>query len=153
MQRRGFLRSGAGLLTAAAADWLLTGAAAPGAAAPGAAAAALDHREVPPTPSDYARLKGLARTRAAQAYISPAHRLPPVIAALDWDHWQAIRFRDERSLWGGEGLRFKLQFAHPGYTLDRPVRMSVVTNVAAREILYAPALFDHSRTGIHPTAR
>jgi glucans biosynthesis protein len=152
MQRRGFLRSGAGLLTAAAADWLLTGTTASGAPAPSGTAPQKAPQEAAPTPFDYARLKGLARTRAAQAYVSPAHRLPAAIAALDWDHWQAIRFRDERSLWGGDGLRFKVQFAHPGYTLDRPVRMYEVTNGAAREITFEAALFDYSRAAISPSA-
>jgi glucans biosynthesis protein len=145
MQRRGFLRSGAGLLTAAAADWLLTGASAPGAAAP-----ERGPREGTATPFDYARLKGLARSRAAQAYVTPAHKLPAALAALDWDHWQAIRFRDERSLWVGDGLRFQVRFFHPGYTVDRPVRMYEVQNGTAREITFEPALFDYARAGIRP---
>ncbi|HEY6824354.1 MAG TPA: glucan biosynthesis protein, partial [Steroidobacteraceae bacterium] len=101
MSRRSFLRSSAALLTAAGADWLLTGA----------APAPRGPHEEEPAPFDFARLKGLARTRGAQAYVAPAKRLPPAIAALDWDHWQAIRFRDERSLWADEGLRFQVRFA------------------------------------------
>jgi periplasmic glucans biosynthesis protein len=142
MSRRQFLRSGAALFTVAGADWLLSGAAAPVRA---------PHEDAP-APFDYARLKGLARARAAQAYVAPAKRLPPAIAALDWDHWQAIRFREERSLWAGEGLRFQVRFAHPGYMLDRPVRMYEVVNGAAREISFDPALFDYSHSGIRPTA-
>jgi glucans biosynthesis protein len=140
MSRRQFLRSSAAVLTAAAANRLLAGAAAPATGPP----------EAEPAPFDYARLKGLARTRAAQAYVAPPRRLPPVIAALDWDHWQAIRFRDERSLWAGAGLRFQVRFAHPGYTLDKPVRMYEVANGAAREITFDPALFDYTRAGVRP---
>jgi len=142
MSRRRFLRSGAALLTVAGADWLLAGAAAP---------ARPPHEEAP-EPFDYARLKGLARARAAQAYVAPAKRLPPAIAALDWDHWQAISFREERALWAGEGLRFQVRFAHPGYTLDKPVRMYEVVGATAREISFDPALFDYTRAGIRPTA-
>jgi glucans biosynthesis protein len=151
MLRRGFLRSGAGLLTVAAADWLLPGAAG-AAAAEGAAPPAHGPDEGPPTPFDYARLKGLARTRAAQPYVTTAHKIPPAIAALDWDHWQAIRFRDERSLWAADGLRFQVRFAHLGYTLERPVRMYEVLNGAAREITFEPALFDYSRAGVRPAS-
>ena len=85
MSRRRFLRSSAAFLTLASADRLLAGAAAPAASGP---------EEGKPAPFDFARLKGIARTRAAQPYVSTANRLPPVIAGLDWDHWQAIRFRD-----------------------------------------------------------
>ena len=142
MSRRNFLRSSAALLTVAGADWLLTGAAAP-ARGPGEGAAA---------PFDYAHLKGLARTRAAQPYVAAAKRLPPAVAGLDWDHWQAIRFRDERSLWVDEGLRFQVRFAHPGYTLDKPVRMYEVVNGAAREITFDPTLYDYTHAGIRPAA-
>ena len=143
MSRRGFLRSSAALLTVAGAEWLLTGAAAGTAAGP---------QEDAPAPFDYARLKGLARARAAQGYVAPARHLPPVIAALDWDHWQAIRYREERALWAGEGLRFQVQFAHPGYTLNKPVRMYEVNNGAAREITFDPSLYDYTHAGIRPAA-
>ena len=142
MSRREFLRSSAALLTAAGTEWLLTGAAAPARGPP----------EQEPAPFDYARLKGLARTRAAQGYVAPAKRLPPAVAALDWDHWQAIRFREERALWAGEGLRFQVQFAHPGYTLDKPVRMYEVVGGAAREIIFDPSLYDYTHAGIRPAA-
>jgi periplasmic glucans biosynthesis protein len=140
MSRRRFLRSSAALLAVASADWLLAGADAPH-----------GPREAPLSPFDYARLKGMARTRAAQRYAAPTRPLPPVIAALDWDHWQAIRFRDERSLWAEEGVRFQVRFAHLGFRLDKPVRMYEVANGAAREITFDPALFDYSRAGIHPS--
>ena len=142
MSRRTFLRSTAALLTAAGADWLLSGAAAPAHGPHEEAAVAFD----------YARLKGLARARAAQPYVAPAKRLPPAIASLDWDHWQAIRYREERALWADEGLRFQVQFAHPGYTLDKPVRMYEVANGAAREISFDPTLFDYTRAGVRPAA-
>jgi len=59
MSRRRFLRSSAALLTVAGADWLLTGA----------AAKAAGPQEGTPAPFDYARLKGLARARAAQSRV------------------------------------------------------------------------------------
>src|SRR5580693_7531344 len=53
-------------------------------------------RPPPPTPRqpfDYAHLKGLAHSLAAAPYQPPQETLPPAVARLDWDHWQAIRFR------------------------------------------------------------
>ncbi|MBV8143635.1 MAG: glucan biosynthesis protein [Gammaproteobacteria bacterium] len=142
MSRRRFLRSSAALLTVAGADWRLTGA----------AAAPHGPQQEAAAPFDFARLKGLARARAAQAYAAPAKRLPAAIAALDWDHWQAIRYREDRALWVDEGLRFQVQFVHPGYTLEKPVRMYEVANGAARELSFDPTLFDYTRAGIRPAA-
>lgn len=133
MFRRRFLTSSAALLTAAAARGLLAGAEAEPAGA---------------TPFDYARLKGLARTRAAQRYVRESPHLPPALAALDWDHWQAIRFRDERSLWARDALRFQVRFAHLGLRVDKPVRMYEVVNGSAREIAFDPGMFDYRHSGL-----
>jgi glucans biosynthesis protein len=136
MSRRRFLGSGAALLTVASSRLLL----AHGSAHPTA-------RE-PTEPFDYARLKGTARTLAGQPYRAPSTRLPPAISALDWDHWEAIRFREDRSLWADRGLRFQVRFAHLGYRLDKPVRMFEVADGQARAILFDPAMFDYSRAGV-----
>jgi periplasmic glucans biosynthesis protein len=141
MSRRGFLRSSAALFTLASADWLL------GDAAPVAGPA-----EGAPAPFDYARLKGIARARAAQPYVPATNRLPPAVAALDWDQWQSIRFRDERSLWAAEGVRFQVRFAHLGFTLNKPVRMYEVVDGTAREITFQAALYDYTHAGIPATA-
>jgi len=101
-------------------------------------------------PFDYARLKGMARMLAAAPYRQPSDRLPAAVARLDWDHWQAIRFRPERALWAGEGLLFQVQFPHLGYRITRPVRIHVVRNGRAHELAYDPAMYDYSRSGIRP---
>src|SRR6185369_6982408 len=69
----------------------------------------------PEQPFDYARLKGIARARAATAYAPPSDELPPRIAKLSWDEWQSIRFRPERALWVGEDLPFVARFFHLGF--------------------------------------
>ena len=106
---------------------------------------------VPPPrqPFDYARLKGMARTLAGAPYQAPSTKLPPPIEKLDWDHWQAIRFRDEHSLWAGDGLRFQVRFFHLGFLIRKPVRMFSVEGGVAQEILYDPAMFDYGNSGLH----
>jgi periplasmic glucans biosynthesis protein len=104
----------------------------------------------PPQPFDYARLKGLARTRAAAPYAPPPERLPPAVARLDWDHWEAIRYREDRSLWAEEGLRYQIRFAHLGFRVLKPVRMYAVADGRAREIAYDTAMWDYSRAGLNP---
>ena len=140
MSRRGFLRSGAALLTAAYARRLWADA----------PAAVHGPQQQAGVPFDYARLKGLARARAAQRYGGGAQRLPAALAALDWDHWQAIHFREERSLWAAQGLRFQVRFAHLGFSLDKPVRLYEVVNGGAREISFDVSLFDYGHAGLRP---
>jgi glucans biosynthesis protein len=98
MLRRRFLQTGAAL-AAAAVPW-------PEALPAEAAHPSSLKRLGPAAPFDYAKLKGMARTMANAAYQAPPSELPPAIAKMSWDQWQSIRFRDDHSLWFGEGLRF-----------------------------------------------
>ena len=141
MSRRRFLRADAAALAMTAPwPWRLTGAE--------GQAGSIKLRGTP-QPFDYARLKGLARTMAAKPYELPVDQLPPPIARLDWDQWQAIRFRDDHSLWASDGLRFQVRFFHLGYRVLKPVRMYLVDGGRSQEIAYDPAMFDYSGAGIH----
>jgi periplasmic glucans biosynthesis protein len=99
---------------------------------------------------DYAALKGEARALAAKPYAAPAKPVPPSVAQMKWDAFQSIRFREDRALWAGDGLRFRVQFFHLGMQFRRPVRMHEVVDGVAREITYDPALFDLSKAGLDP---
>jgi glucans biosynthesis protein len=91
----------------------------------------------------------MAHSLATAPYQAPSLKLPPVVEKLDWDHWQAIRFRDEHSLWAGDGLRFQVRFFHLGFLIRKPVRMFSVDGGFAQEILYDPAMFDYGNSGLH----
>ncbi|MGH8142815.1 MAG: glucan biosynthesis protein [Steroidobacteraceae bacterium] len=142
MYRRRFLQSGAALV-AAAAHWP------PALALPSKAAPPLK-RLGTTQPFDFARLKGQARTLSATAYREPSAVLPPQIANLSWDQWQAIRFREDHSLWASEDVRFQARFFHLGFTARKPVRMYTVENGMAQQLAFDPALFDYSRSGVNP---
>ncbi|HEX8986398.1 MAG TPA: glucan biosynthesis protein D [Rhodocyclaceae bacterium] len=101
---------------------------------------------------DYAWLKGQARALAARPWQAPAGHLPASVARLDWDGYQAIRFRPSRALWAGDGLRFRLEFFHLGLFYKTPVRLHEVRAGRAREIAYDPTMFDHAGSGL-ATAR
>lgn len=141
MYRRGFLQS-SGALAASMLSLPSLGA--------GEAAASALHLGVA-QPFDYARLKGLARSMSAAAYVAPKTTLPSPIAALTWDQWQSIRFRDEQSLWAGQGLRFQARFFHLGFTIKKPVRIYTVERDQARELMYDAGMFDYSRSGVDPS--
>ncbi len=99
-------------------------------------------------PFDYATLKGRARALAAQAYRPAAQELPKPIAALDWDRWQSIRFKDEHSLWKDEDLNFQARFFHLGFTIRTPVHLYEIVDGQATEIAYDSAMFDYGNSGV-----
>jgi glucans biosynthesis protein len=140
MSRRRFLQAGAAI-AASALPWTRVLAAASAPASPLKRLGAAE-------PFDYAQLKGLARSMGAAAYKPPNVELPAPIARLGWDQWQAIRFRDDHSLWAGEDRWFQARFFHLGFTVTKPVRLYSVDNGQAQELAYDSALFDYSKSGV-----
>ena len=97
---------------------------------------------------DFTWLQGAARSLAARPYQPHGRALPADVAALDWDQYQAIRFKPDRALWADERLRFQIRLFHLGLFFKRPVRMFDVVGRRAQELAYDPALFDYGRSGL-----
>ena len=101
-----------------------------------------------PQAFDYAWLKGQARTLASGAYLVPSHELPPTLRGLDFDRYQAMRYKPERTLWGDAGLEFSVRFFHLGLFFNDPVRMFEVVDGQSQEIAYDPKLFEFGKSGV-----
>jgi glucans biosynthesis protein len=99
-------------------------------------------------PFDYAALKGRARELAAAAYQPHTTALPPDVAAMDYDQYQSIRFKDDHALWGDDKLRFQVKLFHLGMFFKRPVRLYEVADNRAQELAYDPAMFDYGKSGL-----
>ena len=99
---------------------------------------------------DFAGLKGHARGRAQGAYRPVRNVLPSVLAQLDYDRYQSIRFRPERGLWAGANLGFQLRFFHLGLGFNTPVQMYFVVGGQAQPVRYDPAMFDLRESGVSP---
>lgn len=99
-------------------------------------------------PFDYAWLKGQARARADHAYRAPEERLPASVQQLDWDQYQAIRYRPDHALWAKQKRLFEVRFFHMGRSFKTPVRMYEVADGRASEIKYDPAMFDYGSSGL-----
>lgn len=99
-------------------------------------------------PFDYAWLKAQARALAAAAYQPPNETLPASLRNLDWDRYQAIRFRNSHALWANRRLPFEIKFFHLGLNYKTPVRMYEVVAGQARQIAYDPAMFDYGKSGL-----
>ncbi|HSN39755.1 MAG TPA: glucan biosynthesis protein D [Burkholderiales bacterium] len=102
-----------------------------------------------PRAFSYAWLKGQARMLAGTAYRPPARTIPDAVKNLDWDRYQAIRFRDDHALWARDRLRFQAKFFHLGLYYEQPVRMYEVTAGQARELAYDAAMFDYGSSGLN----
>lgn len=100
---------------------------------------------------DYATLKGQARMLAGSAYHAPGETLPESVQKLDWDQFQAIRYRADHALWAKDRLRFQVRFFHLGLFFKTPVRMYEVKDGQAQEIAYDPAMFDYGESGLQGT--
>jgi glucans biosynthesis protein len=97
---------------------------------------------------DLAWLKGHARALAAAPYRAPANKLPAPLAALDWDRYQAIRFKPEHALWAGSRLHFQIELFHLGLFFKRPVQMHEVVSGQAQQLAYDPSMFDYGKSGL-----
>jgi len=139
MQRRDFLKASAAL---AAAGF----PAAPLLAAAGGASPLQFLGEA--RPFDYAWLKGQARQYAQQPYRAPESHIPDEVKRLDWDQYQAIRYRPGHALWAGDKLRFEARFFHLGLFFQSSVRIFEVNGGQARELAYDPAMFDYGKSGL-----
>src|SRR6201996_3315679 len=104
-----------------------------------------------PEPFDYAKLKGQARQLSTAAYKPRPDALPPAIAALNWDRWQSIRFRNEESLWADDHLRYQVRFFHLGFTIKKPVRMYLIESGQVQELGFDRNMFDYSSSGLKPS--
>lgn len=87
-------------------------------------------------------LKKQARDLAGKAYISPPRPSPEILQKIDYDAHGKIRFRPELAVNAEDGPRFPLTFFHMGKLFQKPVRMHLVDEGQARELLYDVSYFD-----------
>lgn len=99
----------------------------------------------PPQAFSFDWLRQQAKRLAEQPYQEPVIRHADVLKKIDFDFHQQIRYRPELALWGhGEGP-YPVQFFHLGKLFQVPVKMHVVQDGVAREILYSSRLFDFGK--------
>ena len=99
---------------------------------------------------DYAWLKGRARALAKKCYQPPDSALPAPLARLDYDGYQALRFRPSDSLWRSEPSYFRVQFFHRSSLFKERVRLYEIVNGWPREIGYHASKFEFRKSGIEP---
>jgi glucans biosynthesis protein len=101
-----------------------------------------------PQPFDYAWLKGHARALSGQTHQAMSRAIPEAVRKLDWDQYQAIRYRADHALWGGDRLQFQARFFHLGLFFLSAVRMHEVVGGQAHELAYDPEMFNYGKSGL-----
>lgn len=96
----------------------------------------------PPAPFSFDRLKAAARAAAEHAWQPQANPNAAILDRIDYDAFQAIRFRKAAALWADGGGGDPVQLFHLGRYFQDPATVWVVEDGAAREILYRQDYFD-----------
>ena len=104
----------------------------------------------PSSPFTVSWLRQRVRELAANPFEPIKGDLPPALTDIDYAHYHDIRFRADQALWRDLDLTFEAQFFHLGYQYREPVHIFDVVDGVAREVVYAPALFDYGKSGIDP---
>ena len=134
LTRRQILKATAGLTALAQA---------PQFAAPAFALSGLEGAELgDPVQFSFDVLQQSAAKLAARPYVPPVVPSPEVLAEIDYDRYQQIRYRPEKSLRLEPDGRVPCQFFHLGKYATEPVRMHVVEDNRSREVLYTASLFE-----------
>lgn len=100
-----------------------------------------------PKPFDFGWLKAKAQALAGEPFVEPPVR-SPLLQSIDYDIHQKIRFRPELNLWKDGVSLYPIQLFHLGRYVQRPVKIYLVENGKARELIYSSSYFDFGGTGL-----
>src|SRR5512137_838682 len=92
---------------------------------------------------DYVAQK--AEQRARKPFHSPRADLPAVLRAdnLDYDKYREIEFRHDKALWASEKLPFHIEFFHPGYLYEEPIRLNEFTLTHVQPVRFVQDFFNY----------
>jgi glucans biosynthesis protein len=96
----------------------------------------------PLQPFSFDRLAERAAERAQVPYASAPDVTNDILGRIDYDAYQQIKFRRERTVQLERDRRLPVQLFHMGKNFLEPVRIHVVDDGQSREVLYTAGLFD-----------
>jgi len=99
---------------------------------------------------DFEGLQAQAKQLASNAYVSTKQVLPPVLANMTPQQFNAIKYDAGHSLWHDVNGQLDVHFFHVGAGFKTPVRMYSVdpTTRQAREVHFRTDLFNYENSGI-----
>lgn len=99
---------------------------------------------------DFESLKAQAKQLAGTAYKDTKQVLPPTLATMTPQNFNAIGYDGNHSLWKELNGQLDVQFFHVGMGFKTPVRMHSVDPKTreAREVHFRPSLFNYEKTTV-----
>jgi len=95
-----------------------------------------------PQPFSFDALRLRAKELAANPYVAPT-AAPAIVADVDFDAVQKIKFRADRALWPNGPGACPVRLFHVDKYNQLPVRINELSDGVAREIVYSPDSFDY----------
>ncbi len=96
----------------------------------------------PDLPFSFEGLQREAKTLSLTPYQKPVPPSPETLADIDYDEYQKIRYRPEKSLKLDRDGRMPVQLFHLGKYATEPLHIHVIEDGKAREVIYSAGLFD-----------
>jgi glucans biosynthesis protein len=96
----------------------------------------------------YEALIEQASALAKAPYVSPPKPRPDIVQKIDYDAWGNIRYRPDYALFADGPALYPVTFFHVGQFFQKSVKMHVVDQGVAREILYSPNYFSMPKNSI-----
>ncbi len=104
----------------------------------------------PPRSFSFDLLTARARRNAGQPYRPPVPPAPQLVAGIDFDTVQKIRFRPDHALWRGRPGQDPVAFFHLNRYSGDPVLIHAMEDGKARQILYGSDYFTYGDSGLDP---
>ena len=90
-----------------------------------------------------------AQELARKSYKAPANTLPAPLREMSYDEYRDIRFKADQALWRGK-LPFEVQFFHPGFLFQHPVKVNVIGARGVQPLKFNPDAFSYGRNQFDP---
>jgi glucans biosynthesis protein len=103
------------------------------------------HAIEPSKVTDFASLEDIAADLALREYQAPSQDLDPFFKELKYDGHRQIRFRRELALFADQGPGFRVEFFHPGWMFQKPVRFWSLGEDGPRAQPFEQKLFDYGQ--------
>ncbi len=95
-----------------------------------------------PAPFSFEALKKEAQRLISEPYRAPYIPSPEITSQIDYEKWGHITYNTDHALYADTKERFPIEFFHLGMFFRKAIRVHVVENGEAREVLYDTSYFN-----------
>jgi len=85
----------------------------------------------------------IASKLSQSPFQEPRQEVPDWLTNISYDQWRDIRFKPSDALWRDRGLRFEIEFFHPGFLYNKIVRINTIDAAGVHPVAFSPNQFDY----------